>query len=103
MTATSTSGWPSSCWAGSWPLAWNRSLPWSARAAFVHLVRSVFNERRKVPRNTLKKFYGLDAAAVAACSSRAGIDCGRRPESLQVEEFVRLLHVLPTSVPAAEG
>ena len=84
------------------PRAGGPALPWSERAQFVRLVRSVFNERRKVLRNTLKKFYGLDAAAVAACAGQAGIDCGRRPESLQVEEFVRLLHALPASVHAAE-
>lgn len=76
------------------------ALPWGERARFVRLVRNVFNERRKVLRNTLKKFYGLDAAALGACAAAAAIDFGRRPESLQVEEFVRLLHALPVSVAA---
>jgi len=77
------------------------ALPWTERAQFVRLVRSVFNERRKVLRNTLKKFYGLDTTALATCAAAAGIDFGRRPESLHVEEFVRLLHALPASAHAA--
>ena len=77
------------------------ALQWSERAHFVRLVRSVFNERRKVLRNTLKKFYGLDSAALATCATTAGIEFGRRPESLHVGEFVRLLHALPASALAA--
>jgi len=73
------------------------ALPWSERNAFVHLVRSVFNERRKILRNTLRKFYGLDAPGLARCEEVARVDLGRRPESLGVDEFVRLLHGLPGS------
>jgi 16S rRNA (adenine1518-N6/adenine1519-N6)-dimethyltransferase len=73
------------------------ALPWSERHAFTHLVRQVFNERRKVLRNTLRKFYGLDPEALARCEAAAALDFGRRPESLEVDEFVRLLHVLPGS------
>ena len=83
------------------PRAAGPALPWGERAAYVRLVRHVFNERRKVLRNTLKKFYGLDAAALTACGNAAALDLGRRPESLQVGEFVRLLHALPAS--AASG
>jgi 16S rRNA (adenine1518-N6/adenine1519-N6)-dimethyltransferase len=71
------------------------ALPWGERDAREHLVKSVFNERRKVLRNTLKKFYGLDAEVLEACGTRAEIDLGRRPETLDVAEFVRLLHALP--------
>jgi 16S rRNA A1518/A1519 N6-dimethyltransferase RsmA/KsgA/DIM1 with predicted DNA glycosylase/AP lyase activity len=82
------------------PRASKRPLPWSERGAFVHLVRCVFNERRKVLRNTLRKFYGLDMAQLARCEAAAAVDLGRRPESLGVDEFVRLLHVLPESSPS---
>jgi hypothetical protein len=33
----------------------------------------------------------------------SGIDCRRRPETLTVEEFVRLLHALPADAVAARG
>lgn len=82
------------------PRSTKRPLPWSERRAFGLLVRRVFNERRKVLRNTLRKFYGLDVAQLARCEAAAAIDLGRRPESLSVDEFVRLLHVLPESSPS---
>ena len=72
------------------------ALPWSERAALARLVKSTFNERRKVLRNTLRKFYGLEAAGLDAVAKASGVDLGRRPEELSVEEFVRLLHALPT-------
>jgi 16S rRNA (adenine1518-N6/adenine1519-N6)-dimethyltransferase len=77
------------------PRAGGAVLPWDERPALVRLVRSVFNERRKVLRNTLKKFYGLEEPALAACQSGSGIDLGRRPETLDCGEFARLLHALP--------
>ncbi len=70
---------------------------WSDREALTRLVKSVFNERRKTLRNTLKKFYGLDAATLARCAAASGVDLGKRPEALSVGEFVRLLHALPES------
>jgi 16S rRNA (adenine1518-N6/adenine1519-N6)-dimethyltransferase len=71
------------------------ALGWEERPALVTLVKSTFNERRKVLRNTLRKFYGLDTAALAACEAASGVDFGRRPETLSVDEFVRLLRALP--------
>lgn len=68
---------------------------WSDVEALTRLVKSVFNERRKTLRNTLKKFYGLSADALAQCAETASLDLGRRPETLDVAEFVRLLHALP--------
>jgi len=70
------------------------ALPWTERGPFTRLVKSVFNERRKVLRNTLKKFYGLDAAALRRCEAASAVDLGSRPEALNVDEFVRLLHAL---------
>lgn len=72
------------------------ALPWSERPALVRLVKSTFNERRKILRNTLRKFYGLEAAGLDSVAKASGVDLGRRPEELSVEEFVRLLHALPT-------
>jgi 16S rRNA (adenine1518-N6/adenine1519-N6)-dimethyltransferase len=83
------------------PRAAGPALGWDERHALVRLVKSVFNERRKVLRNTLKKFYGLDDTALAATAQTSGIDLRRRPETLAVEEFVRLLHALPASAASA--
>ena len=83
------------------PRAGEAPLAWDERQALVRLVKSVFNERRKVLRNTLKKFYGLDDPALTEVGMASGLDLGRRPESLAVEEFVRLLHALPNE--AARG
>ena len=83
------------------PRAAGPAVDWSLRPALVRLVKSTFAERRKVLRNTLRKFYGLDAAGLAACVAASGVDVRRRPETLSVDEFVRLLHALPAALPAA--
>lgn len=75
------------------------ALGWEERSALTRLVKSVFNERRKVLRNTLRKFYGLDDSALGAVAVQSGVDLGRRPETLAVDEFVRLLHALPAGTP----
>jgi 16S rRNA (adenine1518-N6/adenine1519-N6)-dimethyltransferase len=74
---------------------------WEERPALVRLVKSTFNERRKVLRNTLRKFYALDDAAVERIAMQSGIDPMRRPETLAVDEFVRLLRALPPERQAA--
>jgi len=68
---------------------------WTDRVGLTRLVKNVFNERRKVLRNTLKKFYGLTPDALEQCAHASGVDLGKRPEALSIAEFVRLLHVLP--------
>jgi 16S rRNA (adenine1518-N6/adenine1519-N6)-dimethyltransferase len=73
------------------------ALSWQERAGFIALVKNVFNERRKVLRNTLKKFYALDAAGLESMAKQSGVDLGARPEALPVSDFVRLLHALPTA------
>jgi len=83
------------------PRAAGPAVEWNARPALVRLVKSTFAERRKVLRNTLRKFYGLDAASLEACASASGVDPGRRPETLSVEEFVRLLRSLPPDLQVA--
>ena len=85
------------------PRAGGPALGWNERGVFAGLLKRTFNERRKVLRNTLKKFYGLDATALEAAETRSGLDFGRRPETLSVDEFVRLLHVLPAAVRDPHG
>jgi 16S rRNA (adenine1518-N6/adenine1519-N6)-dimethyltransferase len=77
------------------PRAAPAELEWGECADLVHLVKSVFNQRRKVLRNTLKRSYALEADDIAACEAASGVDLGRRPETLDVGEFVRLLRTLP--------
>ena len=70
-------------------------VDWTQRGDLTRLVKHTFAERRKILRNTLKKFYGLDAAAAGVWESESGIDLGRRPETLSVHEFAALLRALP--------
>jgi len=84
------------------PRAGGPALLWGERAALVRLVKSTFNERRKILRNTLRKFYDLEAEALDALASASGVDLGLRPEDLPVEDFVRLLHALPAPASAVE-
>jgi len=79
------------------------ALDWNERGTLAGLLKRTFNERRKVLRNTLKKFYGLEGAAVETAASQSSIDFNRRPETLGVDEFVRLLHVLPAAVRDPHG
>jgi 16S rRNA (adenine1518-N6/adenine1519-N6)-dimethyltransferase len=60
------------------------------RAAFEALVRSVFTRRRKTLANALQAYRGHEKPAIDAALGRAGLDGRRRPESLDVREFVRL-------------
>ena len=70
-------------------------LPHVARdeANFASLVRQAFSLRRKTLRNALKGM--ADPGLIAA----AGIDPGSRPETLSVEEFVRLSNLLSATPP----
>ena len=52
------------------------------------LVTQAFQQRRKTLRNNMKKL--LDAETIESL----GIDPGRRPETLSLEEFVRLADAL---------
>ena len=64
---------------------------------FDALVRSVFTQRRKMLANALASFAesrGLDARSSL---STAGIDERRRPETLAVDEFVRLADVFASA------
>jgi 16S rRNA (adenine1518-N6/adenine1519-N6)-dimethyltransferase len=59
-------------------------------ALFTSLVRSAFTRRRKTLANALRANAWLDARAVEKALAAAGIDGGRRPETLEIAEFVRL-------------
>lgn len=62
-------------------------------ALFAHVVRAAFSQRRKTLRNGLKSISGVDERSFTALE-RAEIDLRRRPETLSVEDFVRIANVL---------
>lgn len=57
---------------------------------FTALVKAVFTRRRKTLENALLAFKPWDRAAISAVLVRAVIDGRRRPETLTVDELVRL-------------
>ncbi|MCC6144678.1 MAG: ribosomal RNA small subunit methyltransferase A, partial [Candidatus Hydrogenedentes bacterium] len=56
------------------------------------VVRAAFSQRRKTLRNTLIKSgnFGAPREAVEAAFEATGIDPGRRPQTLSVDDFTRL-------------
>jgi len=61
---------------------------------FKRVVKSAFAQRRKTLRNTLKS-GGFGPEEIAAALERAGIDGGRRAETLSLAEFSKLAGLLP--------
>lgn len=51
---------------------------------------AAFAQRRKTLRNSIASAWQLDTARVAEILSQAGIDAGRRAETLGLDEFVRI-------------
>jgi 16S rRNA (adenine1518-N6/adenine1519-N6)-dimethyltransferase len=73
---------------------------------FVGLVKAIFTRRRKTLDNALLAFRPWERTAVSAALIRAGIDGRRRPETLTVEELVRLADAADTpgdSLPRGGG
>jgi 16S rRNA (adenine1518-N6/adenine1519-N6)-dimethyltransferase len=64
--------------------------------AFERLVKGLFSQRRKTLLNSLGAALG-DADAARRALARAGVDPGRRPETLELPELVALLE-LPGSL-----
>jgi 16S rRNA (adenine1518-N6/adenine1519-N6)-dimethyltransferase len=61
--------------------------------AFREVVRAAFDARRKTLRNALARAMGAEAADRALAA--AGVDGGRRGETLSVEEFAALAAAIP--------
>jgi 16S rRNA (adenine1518-N6/adenine1519-N6)-dimethyltransferase len=57
---------------------------------FEEMVRSMFTRRRKTLANALAAFAAGAGTDTRAVLSAAGIDAGRRPETLEVVEIARL-------------
>lgn len=65
-------------------------VAWARGAAgqwYVRAVKAAFSQRRKTLANSLAAGLGLDKATVAAGLARAGIDPGRRAETLGIPEL----------------
>ena len=60
------------------------------REILVRMVQAVFTRRRKTLENALLAFRPGGRAAIDAALARAGLDGKRRPETLELTEFVRL-------------
>ena len=67
-------------------------VPGLDRRFFMKVVRAAFSQRRKTLRNSLgvSAGFGLACDVVLEAFEAAGIDPGRRPQSLSFQEFVTL-------------
>jgi 16S rRNA (adenine1518-N6/adenine1519-N6)-dimethyltransferase len=63
-------------------------------AELMRVVRAAFGQRRKTLRNTLASGLELPVDEVEAALGRAGVDPGRRAESLGLEEFASVVREL---------
>jgi 16S rRNA (adenine1518-N6/adenine1519-N6)-dimethyltransferase len=65
------------------------------RVRYRVVVQAAFGQRRKTLRNALRARF--DATAVDAAFAIAGVDGGRRGETLAIEEFAAICNALPSS------
>ena len=68
-----------------------RALPREDEDELWRLVQAAFRERRKMLHNVLSRQLPMPADRVAAALDAAGIVSDRRPQTLSVEEWLRLL------------
>ena len=61
------------------------------------MVRAMFTQRRKTLANALAAFAGERGLNASAALQHAGIDPGRRPETLEIVEIARLADVFATA------
>jgi len=66
------------------------AIPIEDERQFEAMVRSMFTQRRKTLSNALKSHADSRGRRAADALAAAGIDPGRRPETLQLEELSRL-------------
>lgn len=78
-----------------------RPLEPEQEALFKNIVRAAFSKRRKTLLNSLKGvFKGLDIRAVLQSS---GIEPSRRPESLTMEEFIKISESIRSGLRRLQG
>ena len=68
---------------------------------FAAMVQAVFTRRRKMLANALLAFHATSRLRPGEALGRAGIDGSRRPETLSIDELVRLADVFATRSPSA--
>jgi 16S rRNA (adenine1518-N6/adenine1519-N6)-dimethyltransferase len=85
------------------PFAEDDRLDPAAEDALWRLVQFAFRERRKMIHNVLTRQLPLPAEAIAAALAVAGIDPDRRPQTLAVGEWIRLLEAIGPIGPDARG
>ena len=66
------------------------------------LAHAAFNQKRKMLRGSLSPLLGLNKQSVADILEKAGIDPRRRPETLSLEDWIRLVEAVNTSGNIAE-
>jgi len=54
------------------------------------LAHAAFHQKRKMLRSSLRSVLGSDPEAITGILERVGIDPRRRPETLSLEEWIRL-------------
>jgi len=59
-----------------------------------NLAHAAFNQKRKMLRGSLSPLLGRDKQSVAVLLDKAGIDPRRRPETLSLEDWIRLVAVV---------
>jgi 16S rRNA (adenine1518-N6/adenine1519-N6)-dimethyltransferase len=67
-------------------------------AAFERLVRSIFTQRRKTLTNALAPFARLTPLSAREALTRARIDPGRRPQTLQLVEIAGLADIFTSAL-----
>jgi 16S rRNA (adenine1518-N6/adenine1519-N6)-dimethyltransferase len=70
------------------------TVPVEETDAFFRVARAGFSQRRKQLRNALGAGLGRSPAEVAARLEQVGVDPRRRAETLSLEEWVKVAHVL---------
>lgn len=73
------------------------------RKAFEALTQAVFTRRRKTLANALLAYSPARALPVVEVLARAGLDGGRRPETLEIADLVRLSDAFRDNLPSASG
>ena len=69
----------------------------TAAQTFSKLVHSIFNQRRKTILNQLAKYLEINKIQTRSILLESGIDPLRRPETLSLEEYIRLLRIIRDS------
>jgi 16S rRNA (adenine1518-N6/adenine1519-N6)-dimethyltransferase len=93
---------PPRVWSSVLLLTPERVVDAGERERVLDVARACFQLRRKVLRHGVARAAGGDAAAAEVVLERAGIDAGRRPGELDIEEWRRLTAAV-TAVAAPPG